>query len=600
MSQQLSNRSAIRALIVLAVLAGASGWLIATAPKAPTDKEDIAPEIATGLEIRPASGPAQTHMVAAANPLAAEAGLKILRQGGNAVDAAIAVQMVLNLVEPQSSGIGGGGFMLYYDAAMKRVDAFDGRETAPAAATEDMFLREDGEPKAFYDAVVGGLSVGAPGLLRMLEMAHSQHGDLEWEDLFTPAIELAEGGFEISARLQKLVATDKYLETYPTARAYFYGADGRPRPEGEVLVNEDLADTFRRIARRGANAFYTGSIARDIVRTVTGANGNPGRLTEEDLINYEARKRNALCRPYRAWVVCGMPPPSSGGIAVLQILGALERFDLSDLEPNAPESIHLIAEAGGLAFADRNHYVADDDYANVPVDGMLDRVYLAERSNLIDPRRAADGDFAPGEPSFETPAPAGLPVQEGKSTTHVSVVDRHGNAVSMTTSIEGAFGSRLMVRGFLLNNQLTDFAFVPLKDDEPVANRVEPGKRPRSSMAPTLVFDGDPEEDGKLVMAIGSPGGSRIIGYVAQRLVAVLDWGLGLQEAVDMAHFLDRNGPVELEAGTGIAARATALEAMGHEVKVRDLNSGLHGVMVTAEGLVGGADPRREGVVLGD
>jgi gamma-glutamyltranspeptidase/glutathione hydrolase len=566
---------------------------------APTPPPAPPPEPATALAPAPAPVFATTQMVVAANPLAAEAGRQILRDGGSAVDAAIAVQMVLTLVEPQSSGIGGGGFLLHFDSATGSTIAYDGRETAPAAATPDMFLDSAGEPLPFFDAVVGGLSVGTPGTLRMLEMAHRAHGRLPWAALFQPAIRLAEDGFPVSPRLHALLAGEPYLTGDPTAAAYFYDSDGAPWPPGHLLENPALADTLRRIAEGGADAFYGGTIARDIVAAVQGDPRRPGRLAGSDLAAYGARAAPALCRPYRKWLICGPPPPSSGGIAVLQMMGMLERFDLVCLRPLAPDSltvpaIHLLAEAGRLAFADRDRYVADDAFVAVPVTAMLDGDYLERRSELIDP--AMDmGTVAPGELPAEAAAlPA--PQLEPVSTSHMSIVDADGNAVSFTTSIESGFGARIMVDGFLLNNQLTDFAFVAEQDGLPVANRVEPGKRPRSSMSPLLVFD----MDGALVAVIGSPGGSQIIGYVVETLVALLHWQLDPQEAVDLPHALNRNGATEIEADTALVELTAELEEMGHEVKPREMVSGLHAIWVTQDGLVGGADRRREGVALGD
>ncbi len=540
---------------------------------------------------------ATRHMIAAANPYAARAGLEILRAGGSAIDAAIAAQMVLNLVEPQSSGIGGGGFLLYYDAARRETVAFDGRETAPAAATPDLFLDDQGRPLAFFDAVIGGRSVGVPGILSMLEQAHARYGRLPWARLFEPAIALAEKGFPISPRLNALIGRAPGLDRFAATRAYFLTPDGAPKPVGTLLRNPAFADTLRKIAAEGAAAFYRGAIAEDIVAAVRGAAGNPGRMTRADLASYRARVRAPVCASYRAWRVCGMGLPSSGGITTLQILGLVEGFDLAALAPGSVDAVHLIAEASRLAFADRGRYLADDSFVRVPVAGLLDRGYLAARAALIDPARAMAGPAAPGAP----PESAGLDLAPGdaalgRSTTHLSVVDDDGNVVSFTSSIESAFGSRLMVRGFLLNNQLTDFSFRPEIDGRPVANRVEPGKRPRSSMAPTLVFD----RSGDFVLAIGSPGGSRIIGYVTEALIAVLDWGLDVQAAVALPHFVNRNGATDLEAGTPLAAIADALRARGHEVRLRPLNSGLHGIMARGGRLEGGADPRREGVAIGD
>ena len=571
------------------------------APPRPEPEARAAPEPATGRAVplgRKAREPARAarHMIAAANPLAAEAGRDILRAGGSAVDAAIAAQMVLNLVEPQSSGIGGGGFMLHFAAARGEIAAYDGRETAPRAAHPYMFLDGSGKPRAFFDAAVGGRAVGVPGLLRMLELAQREHGHLPWERLFAPAISLAEEGFEVSPRLHKLLAGDKYLKTFAAPARYFYEPDGSAKPIGARLVNRPFARTLRMIAKQGADAFYSGPFAEAIVDAMRGAAGNPGLMTAADLAAYEAKKRDPVCLPYREWLVCGMPPPSSGGITTLQILGLLQGFDLGALGAGSPRAVHLIAEASRLAFADRDTYIADPDFVPVPTAGMLDPGYLELRARGISEFRGMEG-AQPGMPG--TGARLRLApdtAEHGASTTHLSVLDADGNAVAMTSSIENAFGARLMVHGFLLNNQLTDFSFLPNRDAAPIANRVEPGKRPRSSMAPVLVFDAS----GRVLMAIGSPGGSRIIGYVVKALVGVLDWRLDIQAAIDLPNFVNRNGATELEKGTPILAIAADLEALGHTVEARDMNSGLHGIAVSQGTITGGADPRREGVALGD
>jgi gamma-glutamyltranspeptidase/glutathione hydrolase len=534
-------------------------------------------------------------MVVAANPLAASAGLDVLRHGGTAIDSAIAVQMVLTLVEPQSSGIGGGAFLLAYDAETEELMAYDGRETAPAAATADMFLRPDGSPMAFDEAVVGGLSVGVPGVLRLLELAHQAHGRLPWPRLFEPAVRLAEEGFPVSSRLHALLAGDEHLRRLPAAAAYFYRADGTPHPVGAMLRNPALAATLRSIARDGAAAFYGGPIANDIAAAVRESPLQPGRMTLADLGGYRAKPRDPVCAPYRRWRVCGMGPPSSGGIAVLQMLRLLERFDLPTMAPGSAEAIHLFAQSGRLAFADRNLYVADPDKAMVPTEGLLAAPYLRERSELIRPDRDL-GKAPPGTLNQQTRLAEPAPQIEPVSTSQISIVDADGNAVSLTTSIEGPFGSRLFVDGFLLNNQLTDFAFQPERDGQPVANRVEAGKRPRSSMAPTMVFD----ERGRLVLVTGSPGGSSIIAYVAKTLIAVLDWNLDPQAAADLPNFANRNGATELEQGSTLERIAPALQAMGHEVEFVEMTSGLAVVAVTPRGLLGGADRRREGVAVGD
>jgi len=449
---------------------------------------------------------------------------------------------------------------------------------------------------AFWDAVVGGRSVGAPGLLRMLELAHRDHGKLPWTELFQPAIRLAEQGFAVSPRLHELIAGDQYLKRYPATAAYFHDAAGNPLPVGALLNNQAYDDTLKAVPAGGADAFYNGPVAVDIVEAVRGATDNPGLLSYTDLRGYQAKRRAPVCLPYRRWTVCGMPPPTSGGVAVLQILKLLEPFDLAALDPTSPQAIHLVAEASRLAFADRNRFLADSDFVDVPVGALLDPAYLANRSALIDPA-ASMGEASPGLASQNAAAPFQL---NPPSTSHLSVVDAKGNAVSMTASVESAFGARLMARGFILNNELTDFSFRPEADGLAVANRVQPGKRPRSSMSPTLVLD----RDGRFVMAIGSPGGSRIIGYTAKAVIAALDWDLSMQEAVALPNFVNRNGATDLEEGTSVVDAKAALEALGHEVNVIGMTSGLHGIRRLSgnggAGLEGGADPRREGVVLGE
>jgi len=536
------------------------------------------------------------HIVSAAHPLAAEAGRDILRAGGNAIDAAIATELVLSLVEPQSSGIGGGSFLLYFDAASQRLFAYDGRETAPKSTRSDMFLTPSGQPMTFYDAAVGGLAVGVPGLLRMLELAHRDHGRLSWHRLFQPAIQAAKDGFAVTPRLHRMIARDPFLSASPSTAGYFHDANGAALAVGTRRTNAAFAETLERIARDGADAFYSGDIAKDIVATVQTAYRHPGGLSLTDLAAYQAKRREPLCRPYRRWTVCGMPPPTSGGIATLQILGILERFNLAALSPSSALAVHRFTEASKIAFSDRNAYVADPDMIEVPTEALLDRRYLSRRSRLIHDH--ARPHVSPGGPLDGIGAvyPALSEPDYGHSTTHLSVADGEGNVVSMTTSIENAFGSRLMVRGFLLNNQLSDFSFTPERADRQIANRPAAGKRPRSSMAPTVVLDarGDP------VVAIGSPGGSRIINYVALTLIAVLDWGLDIQSAIDLPRVVNVNGTIELERGTHLAALEPTLESIGHEVVVRPLSSGLHGIALVDGVWTGGADPRREGVVLAD
>lgn len=532
-------------------------------------------------------------MAVVANPYAARAAVEIMRQGGNAVDAAVTAQLVLTLVEPQSSGIGGGAFMLHYDNASGEIAAYDGRETTPRATIEELFLRDDGSAMEFFEAVVGGRSVGVPGVVRMLELAHQQHGRLPWADLFKPAINLADSGFKVSPRLHMLITRDPYLATQKSARRYFYHANGSARRIGEIRRNPEYASVLRAIMAGGADAFYRGQLARDIVRTVQEAT-NPGFLREKDLSNYRAIRREAVCGDYRNFKVCGMPPPTSGGVTMLQILGILNNYDVGDLAPGSVEAVHLISEASRLAYADREVYLADPDFVHVPVKALLDPGYLRARASLIDRQRSM-GKASPGN----VYAREGLLRSPGKSldipaTTHFSIVDANGNAVSMTSSVENAFGSRLMVHGFMLNNQLTDFSFRPTVDGRDVVNKVEPGKRPRSSMSPALVFG----PNNNLRYVLGSPGGSRIIAYVIRTIIGLLDWRLDPQEIVTLPHHANRNGTTDLEINSPLIGLKNKLENMGHKVKVRRLVSGLHVIEVTRQGLKGGADPRREGIVI--
>ncbi|HEX2531671.1 MAG TPA: gamma-glutamyltransferase [Burkholderiaceae bacterium] len=562
-----------------------------------------APEGASGYTEK-AGWLSRQFMVAAAHPLATDAGYRILKAGGSAIDAVIATQMVLNLVEPQSSGIGGGAFLMHFDG--HTVTAFDGRETAPAAAGEKLFQTPDGKVMPFYEGVVGGRSVGVPGVLRMLEMAHRRYGRLPWARLFEPAIRLAEEGFAVSPRLNTLLKTERYLKNDPAAAAYFYDKNGNPRPVGYVLKNPPFAKVLREIADGGADAFYNGHIAKDIEVKVKSHPKNPGDLTANDIAHYRAKVREPVCTDYKAWTVCGMPPPSSGGIAVAQMLGILENKDLGRFAPKdgmpSADAIHLFSEAGRLAYADRGRYVADTDFVPLPgnsVKPLLDKKYLAERAALIADRSM--GTAQPGTPTVVKAAQGMDASPEFPSTSHISIVDAYGNALSMTTTIEDAFGSRQMVDGFLLNNQLTDFSFDAKDANGPIANRVQAGKRPRSSMAPTLVFD---RKTKRLLLSTGSPGGSAIINYVAKVLVGTMDWGLNVQQAISLPNFGSRNGPTELEQGRVSDALVSALKARGHIVRLMEQTSGLQGIMrVNIHGeemWFGGADPRREGAVRGD
>jgi gamma-glutamyltranspeptidase/glutathione hydrolase len=573
--------------LIAAALLAASG--LAAAQLRPSQ-----PEPPSGWTPKPLVS-AKRYMVAAANPLAVDAGLKMLEQGGSAVDAMIATQLVLTLVEPQASGLGGGAFFLHYEAGRKRVTAIDARETAPAGATSALLTLPDGKPMAFADAVVGGRSVGTPGTPRLLEVAHARHGKLPWAKLFEPAIDLCEKGFPLSARVHELLTRDKGMIDQPASRAYFFTVEGKPRPAGTLIRNPELANTLRLMAAKGADAFYTGEVAADIAAAVSRHPKNPGSLSVEDLASYRVRDVEPLCGPYRQLKLCGMPPSSSGGIAVLQILGVLERQDIARVRPNSAEAVHLFSEAGRLAFADRNKYVADDRYVDVPVKGLVDAAYIAERAKLVRAGKSM-GRAEAGTPPGTKVAMADDTVDEMAGTSHIAIVDASGNAVSMTTTIEGFFGSKVMVRGFLLNNELTDFNFSPAEDGKPVANRVEPGKRPRSSMAPFLVFDA---KSGALDMVVGSPGGSLIIGYVAKAIVGVYDWKLDMQKAIDLPNFGSRNGPTEVEKGTELEGVVAALKALGHDARAIDMTSGLHAIRRVPGGWEAGADPRREGVARG-
>ena len=597
---------------LLAWLAAAS--LLAACAGTPSSRfaytvPDHQPEAASGITAKPGWATRQ-FAVAAANPLATDAGYQVLRAGGSAIDAAIAVQMVLTLVEPQSSGIGGGAFLLHTDG--RQVEAFDGRETAPLAADENLFLGADGKPLAFHDAVVGGRSVGVPGTVRMLEAAHRQHGKLPWAALFQPAITLAENGFRVSPRLHTLLRGEQHLRKDPVAAAYFYRPDGEPHPVGHTLRNPELAVVLRRIAAEGARAFYEGDIARAIVDKVQRHPTNPGRMVLSDLAAYQPKKRAPLCHDYdahgRPFRICGFPPPSSGAIAVGQILGILNRtpapaMQLQDGLPTA-DWLHLYTEASRLAFADRAQYVADPDFVQPPGGSwmsLLAPAYLAERARLIQPAGPSMKTAQPGTPA-PVAAQAPMPEQPEYGTSHISIVDAHGNALAMTTTIEDQFGARQMVRGFLLNNELTDFSFAPADGQgRRIANRVQAGKRPRSSMAPTLVFD---RLTNQLVMTGGSPGGALIIHFTAKTIYGVLNWGLTPQQAIDLPNFASLNGPSILEEKRFPPATVEALRARGAEVREQAMTSGLQAITVgNAHGtkvLLGGADPRREGIVMGD
>ncbi len=538
---------------------------------------------------------AQKYLISTANEMASQVGKQILAKGGNAIDAAIAAQLVLNVVEPQSSGIGGGAFLIYYDAETKTNHYFNGRETAPADANNKIFLDKKGQSRGFNDVVKGGLSVGTPGLLKMLKTVHSKYGKLSWEELFEPAIMIAKNGFPMDERIQVIAKNVDYLKDFKGFSSIYLKEDGTPKDLGTIITNPQLAETFTTISKEGIDPFYNGKIAEDIVNAVKNSPTNPGFLSLADLKNYQIKEGELVCGSYRVkYKVCSMPLPSSGGIALLQILGILENFDLSALKPSSVEAIHLISEAVRLGYADRNKYVAD--VANVPIEQMLNRDYLKQRSVLIDFKKAmvsaGAGEFVDVKPDYIVNQKA----VELPSTTHLSIVDEQGNAVAMTSSIEYYFGSALNVDGFMLNNQLTDFSFVPEIDGKPVANRLEPGKQPRSSMSPTFVFD----ENNKLIMAVGSPGGPRIIQYVLKTIIAYLDWGLDIQSAISLPNFVALNDEIELEKRTDLEKLKPELEAMGHKVKTIDLISGINAIVIKPDKLEGGSDPRRAGVAIGE
>lgn len=550
---------------------------------------------------------ARRQMVAAANPLATDAGHQMLRAGGSALDAAIAAQMVLTLVEPQSSGIGGGALLMHYDG--RSTQAWDGRETAPAAVDDKMFLGPEGRPLAYGDAVFGGRAVATPGAVKMLEAAHRQHGKLPWARLFEPAITLAEQGFAISPRLHGLLQADRLLRRDALARAHYYAADGTALPVGHVLHNPALASVLRAIAAQGSAGLHAGAVAADVLARVN-SHSVPGRLAAADLAGYTPVKREPLCTLWRTvYRVCGFPPPSSGHLAMLQVLGMMEAVAPAQLKQGVPdvEWLHRYIEATRLAYADRAQYVADPAFAAAPAGdwaSLLQPAYLAERAALIGPQRAAQVQ-AGRPPGTAAVALAPMQPQAETGTSHISVVDAQGRAVALTSSVESAFGARLMsdggtglAGGFLLNNHMTDFSMLPSDaQGRPVANRIQPGKRPRSSMSPTLVFDA---RSGELLMSLGSPGGSFIIHFTGRTLLAALAWGLDVQQAITLPHFGSTGGPVFLEKGRFPAATVQALRERGHTVNEVDLTSGLQVIQRTPQGWFGGADPRREGIVMGD
>ena len=580
--------SAGLAALALSACAGFDG------PAASEPAFDL-PEAATGRAQSAEAGRGAGWMAVAANPHAADAAAAMLAAGGSASDAGIAAQLVLNLVEPQSSGLGGGAFALVHDPARGETIAWDGRETAPAGAEPDMFLKPDGEPANSVAAALGGRSVATPSLARLLGDMHARHGRLDWETLFAPAIALAEDGFEVSPRLHRLIEFDaERLASREAAAAYLLTEDGAPKPVGTRITNPDFAAVLRTLAESGPDAFYEGGTPEAIVAAVA-SDPKPGPLALSDFAAYETVMREPVCGSYRDRTVCGMGPPSSAATTTLAALALLERYDLSDMAPLSPEFEHLFVEALNVAYADRNAYIADPAFYAPPVAGLIDEAYLDTRAALIDPH-AAGGVYEAGVPPGAEPVGANASGEQ-PGTTHISVVDETGQVFAMTSTIMAAFGSRVMAEGMFLNNEMTNFSFVAEDEDGLVANRIEPGKRPLSAMAPTIVFgpDGAPE------LVLGSPGGPAIIGYVTRAIVAMVDFGLSPEEAAALPHVLGANlGAAFLEADTEAAALEEALAGMGHRVIVRDLNSGLHIIRVGPEGLEGGADPRREGAVRAD
>ncbi|MEE2667389.1 MAG: gamma-glutamyltransferase, partial [Pseudomonadota bacterium] len=536
-------------------------------------------------------------IVVTSNPYASKAAAEILRNGGSAVDAAITAQFVLTLTQPQSTGIGGGAFMLYWDKNSEKLYALDGREKAPASASPQLFLNKDGQPRKFYpDAVVGGISVGVPGMMRFLEQAHKKFGKLEWSVLLEYPIRLAEEGFKLSSALYRTLSFLPDLKKIEPASSYFY-KDNRngeltPLPIGTILTNAEYAKTLKRIAKFGPEELYSGKTANLIINAVNNSPFSPGLITLEDLANYTAVWRDPICGFYRKYKVCSMPPPTSGGITMLMMLKMLERFDFESEHPNSPNFIHLFSEAGSLAYADRDYYIADPDFVDIPVNGMLNEDYISERSKLIK-KETSLRDRKPGKPKGYTKFSKNVDISR-PSTSHLVIVDNFGNSISLTSTIEGPFGSHLMAGGFMLNNELTDFSLIPKKNGLFVANRVEANKRPRSSMTPTIIFN----PEGEIYALTGSPGGNSIIGYVTKSVMAMVDWDLSPQDTVSLPHFIRKGENTELERGTDIVRYKQFLEKKGHKVVIIPKVSGLQIIKKKNKGFIGGTDPRGEGLVI--
>ncbi len=538
-----------------------------------------------------ATGPS---VVTSADPRATAAGAEILEKGGSAVDAALAVAIALTVAEPQSSGIGGGGFLVVNDAATGRAYTIDGREKAPAAAGPDRFLKRDGTPMAFREAVPGGYSVGVPGTVALLAQAHERWGKVSWATLFEPAIRMAEQGVPVSPRLNRFSgAFQTMLAASPAAAAIFLDHNGKPWPTGHLLKQPQLAATLRKLADDGPDAFYQGPIGAEVTTAVANAFRHPAALTADDLASYRAVARPPLCRPYRRYTVCTMGPPSSGGVAVLQILMQLERFDLAKLGAQSVTAQHLFAESQRLAYADREAFGADDDFVPVPVEGLLEPAYIRRRSALIRPD-VAMAEVKAGTPRGMTVANR-VPLTDVHGTSHIAAADESGNVATYTSTIEGPFGSGLVAAGFLLNNELTDFDLVPERNGVPSANRVQPGKRPRSSMAPVIVYG----HDGKPLAAFGAAGGATIIAQVAKAVIARLDWGMPVEKAIAFPQIIADKSGVRYEADTSLAAMAPALTALGHRnVRAATLPLKTNALVRAAGGWRAAADPRSEGQAM--
>lgn len=561
-------------LLPLLLLAACAGRMTAEAPRAASST--------TAAE--------RTLAVSAADPRAADAGRQILAKGGSAADAAMAVMLALTVVEPQSSGVGGGSFLVYHDAK-SGLATYDGREEAPSSATPAWFLDANGKPPAsFNEARTGGRASGVPGNLANMALAHRRHGKLPWAALFDPAIRLAREGFAVTPRFHGVLEAYRgFLAGSPQGRTLYYQPDGSPKPLGTVIRNPELARFFEEIAAKGADHYYRGAPAERLVAAVRSSPKNPSTMTAADVAAYEARPRAPVCGTYRVYRICGMGPPSSGGPAVYAILKQLERFDLPSRKPDEVKTWHLIAESMRLAYADRAKWIGDPDHVAVPTAGLMSDAYLAERSSLISDDRRMTTAPAGNPPGAMNIAEA--PDSEVAGTSSFAVADAAGNVAAMTSTIEAPFGSGVFVDGYVLNNELTDFNLVPDENGQPTANRVEPGKRPRSSMAPMIAYDGA----GKPVLAIGAAGGATIIAQVAKAMIGVLDWKMSVQEAIALPQLVAMGDLVRVEKGTPLETLAPALEAMGHKVQATGLPLKANGVQLTQTGWQGGADPRSEG-----